>query len=173
MPGYILVIVLSCTGNRNNFRAVPAQDGTNGNRRSARPEDKGLFPGKLSPGKHRIQQHFETESVCVVSVNAAVFPAQQGVDAPDDLRSLRQFVAAGNNRLFIGDGHIQPVPVPPADKLLNFVGRLFEKSIFIVCQQPMDLRAVAVAELFTEQSALHLRPPHCNFRGIHIPHRRR
>ena len=162
----VIVVILSAAGDGHHLSPVPSEHRADCDRRAACPQHQRLLPGN-AVGMRPVEQRFKAVGIGIVAVDRPIGPAQEGVYAADCRSGLRQFVAKRNDGLLVGDRHVQPVPVPMPYEVLYLIGRFFIETIVIVRKLLVDLRRIAVTQLFTEQAALHLRPPHCNCRGTH------
>ena len=152
MAGQIAVIILSLPGNDGDaFRPQVLKHRADRHRGPAAAEDKGFFPADPNPAPgHKL---FKAVSVGIVPVYAAVGAAHEGIDAADRRRFLRKRRAEGDNGLFIGNGHVQPVPVPFFQEILKLLRAFLIELIFIVRKLAVNGGRIAVAQLFPQKAA--------------------
>ena len=82
-------------------------------------------------------------------------PAHDGVDGTQLPRQRRQFIQIGDDRLLVGNGHIDAGKAFTFQKSFNFFRLLFKYDIGIVPKPGVNLRGIAVPQLPAQKSALH------------------
>ena len=74
----------------------------------------------------------------------------KGVDAADFLRCVGKRITEGNDCFFVGNGNIQALPVPVAEKRLHVFFPFLIQPVFISGKLGVNLWGIAVAELFSQ-----------------------
>ena len=100
-------------------------------------------------------QALEARRVRVVAEEAAVRVAHHGVHAANGGSGLGQVVAQGQHGGLIGNGDVQALKITVPDEVPQLVRGHFKQFVFVIAKKGMQLRGIAVAELFSQQSKAH------------------
>ena len=97
-------------------------------------------------------QRIKSEIIGVVAVFFAVTPDDR-VDCPDALRFVRQFVQIRNDRLFVGNGHVQRIVAVAGQKARQLIRCKLDQTVFVVGKLPVDLGRKAVPQVLPQKPA--------------------
>ena len=148
----VFVIVLSMAGDHGKRSdAQLLQHGAGHDGSAAAAENKRLFPRGVNA--ETAQQEPKAEGVGVVAEDAAVLAAEERVYAADPAGRIGELVAPGQDGLLVGDRDVQTVPDAVSDKVFQLIGGLFVQAVFIIRQLRVDIGRIAVAQLFTDETA--------------------
>ena len=147
------IAVLPLPGKHRDLSARCAQDSLHRLRRAAASKHQRLFAGADAAAQRK--HPAEAVDVRIVSVQAPVGTAQDGIDAPQRLRCLGQPAAIRNDRLFVGNRHVQTVEAAGTEELPQSLRRNLEQLVGIVPQQRVNLRGIAVRQMLPQKSAAH------------------
>ena len=159
MAVQIFVVVWAIAGDANRLPGAQiGQHRMDGEGRSTGPQHQGLLSLYLGPGG--LEQVAEPVVVRVISVESPVRAAEKGVDAADSPGSGGEGITAGHHRLFIGDGHIDGLELPPLQKGAGVcLGGQRAQLVAVPAEQLMDGLGVGVSQLAADESVFHLSPP--------------
>ena len=79
-----------------------------------------------------------------------------GVHAADAPGLGGELPAVGDDRLLIGDGHVQSLELPPLQKGTKLLGGQLHQPVIVVPQPAVDGRGKAVAQLLPDEAVFHL-----------------
>ena len=148
----IVVIVLAAPGDDSDaccpqhFQHRHHRDGG-----AAAAQHQGLFALNLDAAF--FHQAFKAIGVGIVAIEAAVRAADNGVHAADAPGGVRQFGAVGKDSLFVGDGHIDAVPIAVFQKILQLLRLPLKELIIITGKHAVNGRGIAVSQLLSKQTA--------------------
>ena len=146
----VSVVVLSASADDDDPGAEALENISHRGRNSAVSEYQRLF--SVGVDVVSAQHMLKAEDIGVVAVYLFA-AAHKGVDAAGAFCRGRELVAKREDRLFIGDGHVQSVPVAAFDEPFKLVGGKLIQPVFIIREHSVDLRRIAVTELFSDKSA--------------------
>ena len=123
VPVKVFVVIPAAAGDDRDFgRAQLFQHGAGSGGGAAAAQHQRFFAANGHAGVRH--QTFQTERIGVVAVQGAVTAPYQRVDAADGFGGIGQLCTVGDDRLFIGNGHIQPVKAAALQKIAQLL-RLF------------------------------------------------
>ena len=152
MLGQIAVIVLPAPGDDGDaFRPQHFQHRHHRDGGAAAAQHQSLLAPDVNAAF--FHQAFKAVGVGIVAIEAAVRAADNGVHAADAPGGVRQFGAVGQNRLFVGDGHVDAVPGAVFQKILQLLRLPLKELIIIIGKHAVNGRGIAVPQLLSKQTA--------------------
>ena len=152
MLDQIVVIVLPAAGNDSDaFRPQHFQHCHHRDGGAAAAQHQGLLAPDINAAF--FHQTFKTVGIGIVAIEAAVRTADNGVHAADAPGGFRQFGAIGQDRLFVGDGHVDAVPIAVFQKVLQLLRLPLKELIIIIGKHAVNGRGIAVPQLLSKQTA--------------------
>ena len=129
----VLIVVRAAAGDHSDAGCAQLpQYGAHRHRSAAAAQYQGLF---APDGDTALQRHAaEAEIIGIVAVKRAVRPADQRVYAAQQPGLRRKRIASGGRKLFIGDGHIQPVPWAVLQKIVQLLPGAFKQPVGRITQ---------------------------------------
>ena len=149
----VLVVVLSGAGDNHRVCTQLFQNADHRPGSTPGAQHQHLFPFQRKAGA--LYHGRKAVVIGIVPPQAAVGPAENGVDGTDPAGGIRQVIQIGNHRLLVGNGHIDPGKIPVFQKIGNFFRFLFKERIGVISQHGMDLGGVAVPQSPAQQTAFH------------------
>ena len=151
----IFIVVRAGPGDEYDLpRPHVLQHGLHCEGHAAGAQDQGLFAPELRPGG---AEHIgKAVVVGIVAQKGAVLLPDDGVHAADAPGLVGQSPAEGDHRLFIGDGHVQPLKRTVGKEVCQLLRLFLHQLVVIPGQLPVDGWGKAVAQLLPQQAIFQL-----------------
>ena len=135
----IFVVVVAGAGDRHDLpRAEVTQNLAHGRRDAAVAEDEHLFPPNVDPafGEH----NGKPVKIGVVAEVRSVVAPDDGVDAAAPTSRVRQLRHVRNDRLFIGDGHVEAVVFAASEEVGKLLRLALDQLVVAAAQHIVNHR---------------------------------
>ena len=151
----IFIVVRAGPGDEHDLpRPQVLQHGLHCGGYAARTQDQGLFAPELRPGG---AEHIgKSVVVGIVAQKSSVLLPDDGVHAADAPGLVGEGLTEGDHRLFIGDGHVQPLKSPVGEEVSQLLRLLFHQPVVISGQLLVNGGRKAVAQLLPQQAIFQL-----------------
>ena len=149
----ILIIIRPGAGDHHDLGAQLGENPLCGAGCSAAAKNQSFFSCRLNAAFG--DQCEKSEIVRIVAPEGSVAAPDNGVHHPQLLGRGGQLVQKGNDRFFVGHGHVDSSEIPVSQKIPDFLRLFFKEGVGVASEKTMDLGRVAVAQGPSQQSAEH------------------